>query len=227
MDNLIHQVPDRVSGDFYWACQTEETIFLAVVDCTGHGVPGAFLAMIGTTLLNQIVREEKNHDPALILERLHGLVNESLKNTNDGMDMSLCKIEKRGKVTFVGARRPLYLVSPGPDGEPELVETNGTRRSIGGHSRRDPKPFVNHEIQVNGSHTLYMTTDGFGDQVNPAGKKLGSKRLKELLCAYSHLSVDEQKRALSSYLTDYMGNVPQRDDITIMGLKFLLPIPKG
>ncbi|MBE9481724.1 MAG: SpoIIE family protein phosphatase, partial [Bacteroidetes bacterium] len=210
-----------VSGDFYWFSQIKDKMLVAVVDCTGHGVPGAFMSMIGNSLLNKIVNENKIFDPAVIMERLHNGVRAALKQegedveTQDGMDVCLCVLEtKKKKITFTGARRPLYHIH-----NSELVEIKGDRKSIGGLQKEEKRTFTKNEIEVNPGDMIYMITDGFADQSNAQEKKYGSRRLKEYLQKNTKLGSSEQKEALLAELKTHQGDEVQRDDITVLGIK--------
>ncbi|WP_299457266.1 SpoIIE family protein phosphatase [uncultured Microscilla sp.] len=250
-----------VSGDFYWLLQRGNKTFVAVVDCTGHGVPGAFMSMIGNTLLNEIVNEKNVEEPALILEVLHLEIRTALrqaqKKNDDGMDVCLCLIEQLPqsprckKVTFAGARRPLlYSVA---SVEPELLnnptkETDvsaynatvatiekqitankepttlhiikGTKRSIGGVHHYENRPFLNHQVILPENTVLYLTTDGYADQHNPQREKYSRQRLYTFIETIARMPLGQQKKALNNELEQHMVDaVPQRDDITIVGIK--------
>ncbi|MCK4358181.1 MAG: PAS domain S-box protein [Candidatus Cloacimonetes bacterium] len=230
VDEIIHKIllehfvifkpREIVSGDFYWFSKTEELI--AVVDCTGHGVPGAFMSMIGNSLLNKIVNEDKIFDPAIILENLHDGVRFSLKqeseetDTHDGMDACLCLYDPISrKVTFAGAKRPLYYIN-----NSKLIEIKGDRKPVGGKQKEEKRIFTNKEIDIQPGDIIYLTTDGLADQNNSKGIKYGSRRLKEFLLEHSKLSLSEQKEALLIDLNKFQGDEPQRDDILIIGIRF-------
>jgi serine phosphatase RsbU (regulator of sigma subunit)/predicted negative regulator of RcsB-dependent stress response len=229
---IVSKPRDIVSGDFYWA-HTIETpnygilSFVAAVDCTGHGVPGAFMSMIGNTLLNQIVLERHIHDPAHILEELHLAVRRALKqdeeedederSSQDGMDVCLCRIEP-GKLIFAGAKRPLYIVRPSVDGV-ECEEIKGNKGSIGGKQREERRTFTNHELPITQPVTVYLTTDGFADQPNAALEKFGSRRLRALLAEMAIFPARRQRQSFLSELKEFQAGAAQRDDITIIGLK--------
>lgn len=217
---VIFKPREIVSGDFYWFSKTEELI--AVVDCTGHGVPGAFMSMIGNSLLNKIVNEDKIFDPALILENLHDGVRFSLKqesgetDTHDGMDACLCLYNPISrKVTFAGAKRPLYYIN-----NSKLIEIKGDRKPVGGKQKEEKRIFTSKEIDIQPGDIIYLTTDGLADQNNSKGIKYGSRRLKEFLLEHSKLSLSEQKEALLIDLNKFQGYEPQRDDILIIGIRF-------
>lgn len=216
---VIYLPQSIVSGDFYWLAHAQEEILVAAVDCTGHGVSGAFLSMIGHTLLNKIVLEDHILDPAQILEHLHSGVRTALQqetgDTRDGMDVCLCRIyADRQHATFAGASRPLYYVT-----QQQFQEIKGNRKSIGGIQKEAQRTFTNHDIALAPGDTLYLSSDGLADQPDPNGKKLGSKQLKALLSEVAPLSITEQERSIRSHLQAHQQNEPQRDDILLMGLR--------
>jgi ligand-binding sensor domain-containing protein/serine phosphatase RsbU (regulator of sigma subunit) len=218
---IIFKPRDIVSGDFYWFGQNEDNYFIAAVDCTGHGVPGALLSMIGNMMLNEIVSEKSLSDPAQLLSNLHQGVRSALKQENreamadDGMDVGVCMFDlKKGKITFAGAGRPLYYIK-----NSDLFEIKGDRKAIGGRQKEEHRTFTNHTIDFPSGVTLYLTTDGFVDQSNQKNKKYGSQRLKQFLKTNAHLSMDQQKEALLKELDSHQGKEEQRDDITIIGIK--------
>lgn len=228
---LIFRPKDIVSGDFFWIYvrpgHTTPQVFVAVADCTGHGVPGAFMSMIGTTLLNQIIGDEGILEPAQILNRLHIGVqkilnqNEQDSETQDGMEICLCKIEGYS-VTFAGANRPLYLVNQTETGDHKVEEIKGDRKPIGGRELNIPRVFTNCEISVGDGTRLFLTTDGYADQAGPDRGRIGTKYLKKSLVETSRLSLVDQKSALTNFLVQYQAGEPQRDDITILGLELPL-----
>lgn len=206
---ILFKPKDIVSGDFYWFHSTDTRKYIAVVDCTGHGVPGALISMVGEMLLNQIVVERSVSDPALVLEEMHERVNRLLRQddvgaSQDGMDVALCVIDA-DRVLFAGARRPLFYV--GKDGR--VVEIKGNRRTIGGR-RKQAQAFSSQEFPLAECRTLLLTTDGLTDQPGPTGK-FGKKRLIELL-EQSTLTMESLERALKSH----QEHEPQRDDITVI-----------
>ncbi|EAY24630.1 7TM diverse intracellular signaling domain-containing protein [Microscilla marina] len=247
---VLYQPKDIVSGDFYWVSKVNtalqldnlslpgkeiqlttkrltpsrnETVFLAVVDCTGHGVPGAFMSMIGNSLLNEIVNEARVLSPAKILTRLHEKVQQELKQNQDsrlnhGMDVCLCKLEqmpeKNVKVTFTGAKRPLYYIKGGKFGE-----LKGDRMSIGGWSKKARESFTEQTLELQSGDVLYLTTDGYADNPNPQRKSFGTSRLKKLLADQVGIIVKQQHKSLIEALVGYQEDADQRDDITIVGVK--------
>ncbi len=222
---VIFKPKDVVSGDFYWFSHIEEENmgFLAVVDCTGHGVPGAFMSMIGNTLLNEIINHEKNYETDDILVQLHEGVRDSLKQNNnqnkDGMDLSLCRIKKlenqQYEVQFSGAKSQLYI---GKEGE-EITEIRGDRKSIGGWQKEVKRTFSKQEITLKSGEYLFLASDGYTDAADQKRKKIGYKTLKKILAQNLHLSMTEQGAALLETLYEHQKGVDQRDDITVIGIK--------
>jgi len=227
---LIYRPRDIVSGDFYWMSENlaianeGQKVMLAVVDCTGHGVPGAFLSMIGIKLLNAIVNERKEYQPKQVLELLNAGVFNALKQgeaaSDDGMDVSLCLIEKKEsgkfKLTYCGARRPLYF-SRGSDQKIEIVP--GDRKTIGGKFFQH-QVFTQKELFLSSGDRIFLTTDGISDQNAPNRQKFGSKRLIKLLEDSLDLSLENQGRAVEAALDAFMQNEKQRDDISLLALRF-------
>ncbi|MCP4213083.1 MAG: SpoIIE family protein phosphatase, partial [bacterium] len=225
---VIFRPKDIVSGDFYWINRVEDKVFVAVIDCTGHGVPGAFMSMIGNTLLNDIINDKKIADPAMILEHLNNGIRLALKqetdrsDTHDGMDVCLCVIDvatSEKQLAFTGARRSLFIVRKG-SGKPEFQEIKGTRQSIGGRQKSGKKKeFARCDLQLESGDIFYLTTDGFIDQQDDHEVRFGSKRLREFLLKISQKSVAEQKESLLVELGAHQGAEEQRDDITIIGVR--------
>ena len=214
---------DIVSGDFYWHEQAGGYHFIAVVDCTGHGVPGAFMSMMGSILLNEIVLEEQCYEPAKILEELDHLVRYSLNqgsgSNRDGMDLSICRLKHHEEggttLTYAGAKRPLFYF----DWQSHtLKKVKGTRRSIGGRLRHQ-RPFEQQQFDLHKGTRLYLFTDGYPDQHNLRGVKLGSLRLEQLLEQIAPNDLQEQGLTLHEKLRKHQGTQEQRDDITFLGLE--------
>jgi serine phosphatase RsbU (regulator of sigma subunit) len=228
---IIYMPKDIVSGDFYWFSGFDEkkaqsnSQFIAVVDCTGHGVPGAFMSMIGNRLLNEIVSERQVHDPKEILELLNKEIRIALRqeqtDNNDGMDLLLCRFDKRKNndfgITFSGAKRTLYILKKENS---ELICLQGERKSIGGiGEKKESLEFTSQELILKQGDHIYMLTDGIIDQNGPDRKRFGSKKIEELIVFLGKTSMDEQKDIFKKTLADFMDKEVQRDDITIIGLK--------
>lgn len=219
---VIFKPKDLVSGDFYWLAKNENKIFLAIVDCTGHGVPGAFMSMIGNTLLNEIINQEKIDAPNEILSKLNQGVRLALKqkdSTNsDGMDLALCCIEATDEhnfqVQFSGAKSSVYYFS-----DNQLTEIRGDRKSIGGWQKETEKIFTNVDFSLKKGDLMYFSTDGYTDASDKQRKKIGYKRFQEILATNTHLSLKEQGAALLEVLYTHQGQTEQRDDVTLVGIK--------
>jgi len=219
---VLFKPRDVVSGDFYWYAKRGDKNIIACVDCTGHGVPGAFMSMIGNTLLNEIVNEKGIEKPSEILNLLNERVRQSLKQdladneTQDGMDLALCSINlKTGILEYAGANRSLYIIRNGA-----LEEIKPTKSAIGGHKLMEDKNFQNHEIRIQNNDSIYMTTDGYADQFGgPLGKKFMVKRLNQLLIELQPLSMEQQEQKLEKSLESWQGSVEQVDDILVIGIR--------
>lgn len=214
---------DIVSGDFYWQYQDGQYDYIAVVDCTGHGVPGAMMSMIGHQLLNQIVIRKGVSEPADILKELDDNVDQALfghmgTGVRDGMDLILCRIDRAKKqICFSGALRPLFHVSSNG-----LSEHRGNRRPIGNFIIENPNnDFEQHTVNYEEGDTIYLTSDGYYSQFGgPNGKKMMKNRFKTLLEEIGQLSMDNQYNRLLSYFEDWQGDEDQVDDILIIGIQF-------
>ena len=221
---MIFRPKDVVSGDFYWLREIEGRTFIASVDCTGHGVPGAFMSMIGSRLLNEIINEANVLEPAKILDELHLRLKNALKQeesrNDDGMDVSLCRIDAleedtlEREIVFAGAKRHAVWISRG---ESHILK--GDKKSIGGWRKTKKRPFIQLQMTAKKGDALYLFTDGITDQNNIAGAKYGSKRLHQLLSQNSDFDMSEQKTILEEDLARHQGNQKQRDDITLIGIR--------
>ena len=215
---------ETVSGDFYWMKQQGDLLVFTVADCTGHGVPGAFMSMMGVTFLNEVCTNiNDDTQPSQILEDMRGLVISTLKQESasplepkDGMDMALCILNlKTKKIKFSGANNPMYLVRKG-----ELREFKAIKNPIGQYPRL--KPFETEEFQAEHGDYSYMFSDGFADQFNgETGKKVTYGRLKNLLTDINKESDNPkiQKQKLLDFITTWRGNFVQMDDILIGGYR--------
>jgi len=224
-DCFILYIPrDVVSGDFTWFSQIEGKLFFAAVDCTGHGVPGAFMSMIGHTILSEIVNENRIFDPARILEMLHEGIVKALKQhesgNTDGMDVCLCRVEPQGDgqhfaLTFAGAKRSLYIFQ-----NREISEIKGDRFTVGGTQLVQEVSFENHYLQLAKGDCIYLSTDGFIDTPNPDREKFGSEKFRTRLLTYAKESMLLQKKFMHEELKFNKRGAVQRDDITLMGIRF-------
>ena len=219
---LIFRPKDIVSGDFYWIKQTDEHLLIAVADCTGHGVPGAFMSMLGNAFLNEIITHNDVTKPSEVLNRLRELVIASLEQsgddsvTRDGMDISFCAINlKTRELQFAGAYNSMFLIRNN-----ELTEIKANRFPVG-HYYKGNQPFENTNIQLQSGDYLYLLTDGILDQFGGEyGSKFSAKRFRSLLKEICHLPMDNQKVSVERALDSWMNNkYDQIDDITMLGLK--------
>ena len=228
---ILYRPKDIVSGDFYWFTQIHENgmpspiTFLAVVDCTGHGVPGAFMSMIGNRIFNEIIAEKRILEPSKILELLNQYIVEALKqettDNTDGMDVCLISMEhtenNTKNIRFAGAKRPLYYFSKN-DGE--IKKIKGDRYSIGGiNKNKKEKQFTIKGLKLHKGDILYLTTDGIFDQVNNSRKRFSSKRFLNVLNQNTDQSLEIQHSEMEKTLEEFRGNSEQRDDITVLGAK--------
>ncbi|MFM1933113.1 MAG: hypothetical protein RL226_2416, partial [Bacteroidota bacterium] len=222
-DAFIYMRPkDIVSGDFYWFHRDEQHCWIACVDCTGHGVPGAFMSMIGAKLLSQTIVENRVHDPGIVLQAIDYYVVSELKqhdvNTqvSTGMDISLCHFDfENRKVSFAGAFHQLYHVHEG-----HLEVHKGNRYSLGGTFIMENKEFTTRELDFSPGDTFYLCTDGFVDQFGGNNvKKFTKRRLQELILNMQGQSMYDQELRLKSEFQDWKGANPQIDDILVIGLQ--------
>ncbi len=222
-DNFVFYQPrDIVSGDFYWFAQKGPLFIIAAVDCTGHGIPGAFMSMIGTTLLNKIVFDYNITDPAEILKTLNKDINlslhqeESSDSSHDGMDIALCAIDKEKKeLRFSGAGRPMYLWR---NGEVLMFKTN--KGGIGGVYGNIFPEFGEEVVKLENKDCVYIFSDGYADQFGEKTQsKFSSRRLRELLQKIGHLPMNDQGIAVRDAFFNWKGNELQFDDVLVMGFK--------
>jgi ligand-binding sensor domain-containing protein/serine phosphatase RsbU (regulator of sigma subunit) len=212
---------DIVSGDFYWMYDNGDTQFIAAVDCTGHGVPGAFMSIIGHNSLNKVVREYGLTRPGAILDQLNIEVIKSIlqsqeKGINDGMDLALVALNKKNNtLEFAGAYNPLYLVRNG-----EVIVYKGDRFPIGMSTMQQKKTFSNIVIEIQPGDMIYMTSDGYADQFgSTGGKKFKAINVKRILSEIWDLPVHVQKERLEKEIMDWKGELPQVDDIMLIGTR--------
>lgn len=232
---ILYRPKDIVSGDFYWFMPIEQTILFAVVDCTGHGVPGAFMSIVGDNGLNQAVNQETKNNPGLILDLLNEKVKSALhteeERIRDGMDVALCSFDKQLSVlNFSGANNPLYIIreksKAAIDFADRLVELNGyvlyeikgTSQPIGEYEKEIS--FTNNTISVLPGDSIYIFSDGYADQFGgDEGKKLKYKVFKEILLSIQSYTMEEQKQKLEQYFDDWKNGYEQIDDVCVMGVR--------
>jgi serine phosphatase RsbU (regulator of sigma subunit) len=210
-----------VSGDFYWIGENDKNIFFTVADCTGHGVPGAFMSTLGISTLNEIITNRKNLQANTVLNLLREKTKTSLHQTGkegeaaDGMDIAFCILHKNRKtLEYSGAYIPLILIQGG-----EIKEYRGDRMPIGIYYK-EKGPFTNFEINVKKGDTIYIFSDGFTDQFGgPDDGKYKRANLKKLLSEIYYKPMSEQKQILETVFEEWKGNEDQIDDVTIIGVK--------
>lgn len=220
---VLYEPKDIVSGDFYWFGVKDDLEIIAAVDCTGHGVPGAFMSMIGSNLLNQVIVENNITEPGAILTELNKRVKHALKqedegsiDTSDGMDLALCAVDRKKKiVNFAGAYRPLYLVRDG-----DVKQYKADKAPIGGGRHTTSIDFANNQIPYEDGDMIYMFSDGFPDQFGGTrGKKFMAKRFREVLLEIGDKDMREQGERLKDVLHEWQGEYEQVDDIIVIGIK--------
>jgi serine phosphatase RsbU (regulator of sigma subunit) len=200
---------------------------MAVIDCTGHGVPGAFMTMIASSGLRRIIKDEGCHDPATILKQLNFIVKTSLQQdkkdtlSDDGLDAAICFIsdceENKGKVlTYAGAKIPLFYVE---NNEVNIIK--GDRQSIG-YKRSDLAfNFTNHTIKIEDNMSFYLSTDGFIDQLGgDYNRRFGTAQFRKLIKENAHLSFERQRKVFIRAFNEYKGANERRDDVTVIGFTF-------
>ena len=223
---IYYKPRDVISGDFPWFFpKKEDIIYIAAVDCTGHGVPGALLSFIGYFLLNNIVDHEKEYTSGEICDKLHAGVRKTLKqessetDARDGMDIAFCKINTRTReIQYAGAHRPLYLLRNG-----ELIEFKGDRKAIGGiPNRKKPElPFTNHVIPYQSGDKIFFFTDGLPDQLGGMdNKKYSPRRVREAITEKPGFTMNQFRNYFMQDFEDWMKNAKQIDDVLLIGIEF-------
>ncbi|EME71686.1 Serine phosphatase RsbU [Paramagnetospirillum caucaseum] len=217
---------DIVGGDYYWTGTFGDKTVVAVMDCTGHGVPGAFMTAVVSSILARILHHHGHDDPAVILALLNFLVKSALRQdradapADDGLDAAICVFDKsRGVATFAGANLPLMVWSGG-----HIKVIRGDRRSLGYRDSPPDATFACHEVPIVPGAVFYLYTDGLIDHMGgPNGRLFGRKRLQEALGGLAHLPLEEQKERLFATLDAWRGEQPCRDDMTFIAIRPLAP----
>ncbi|BDX37858.1 hypothetical protein CYCD_12130 [Tenuifilaceae bacterium CYCD] len=222
---IYYHPRDVVSGDFPWFFLKDDYIYIAAVDCTGHGVPGALLSFIGYFTLNNVVDHDSSYTAGEILDRLHFGVRKTLKqdrpdaDARDGMDIAFCKINpKKKELHYSGAHRPLFLVRKG-----ELLEYKGNRKAIGGipHPKKAEENFENYVIEIQSGDRIYFFSDGIVDQVGGEDKrKYGPQRVRDIILNNQKLSMPDLSEVFSKDFEQFKGELKQVDDILLIGIEF-------
>ena len=219
---ILNKPKDILSGDFYWIAETDDKIFVAAADCTGHGVPGALISIVNFNLLNKAVLERGITEPSEILDAVNKWLTESLNQTTeestikDGMDISLISISKHDRsVKFSGANNPLYLFS-----DNELIEYKADRFPVGAYINEKINHFTTNDISVKQGDTIYLFSDGFPDQFGgEKGKKYKYKQFKETLALAKDLPISEQHDFLFNAYATWRGTIEQTDDVLFMAIE--------
>ncbi len=221
---ILFKPRDIVSGDFYWVKQVNNYIIICAADCTGHGVPGAFMSMLGISYLNEIVQQREITQANEVLNELRRQIKRSLRQhgnkngSKDGMDIAICVIDTKTKnMQYAGAFNSLYVIKEIND-KPQLVEIKADRMPVGIYIGKE-KTFTNHEVKLEIGDTFYIFSDGYPDQLGASGKKFMTANFKKLLLEIQDQSMAEQKEILEQKLSDWMGNEPQVDDILVIGVR--------
>ncbi len=222
---VLYKPKDIVSGDFYWIERKEGKTMFAAVDCTGHGVPGAFMSIVGYNILRHVVSNNNFTTPSLILDGLNQGVSETLHHggheheegqAKDGMDVSFCTIDFNTLVLqYAGAYNPLYIIRKG-----QLIQTKADKFPIGLFLGEEKKKFTNHSIQLQRGDTVYIFSDGFADQFGgPYGRKFMAVPFRVLLMDINKEPIEKQRDILNKTLEEWRGQLDQVDDILIIGLR--------
>jgi serine phosphatase RsbU (regulator of sigma subunit) len=220
---ILFKPLDVVSGDFYWYKQQKNEVYIAAADCTGHGVPGAFMSILGITFLNELINENRSGKPNEILDQLRENVIRSLRQSDgksqvkDGMEVALCKINLESRMMqYSGAFRPMFLIR-----DNVIQHISGDKMPIGVYGE-DDAAFTSTEIQLEKNDVIYIFTDGYVDQIGgPERKTFRTTRLKELLLNISGLTMCEQRSLLDGKIKEWQGELEQIDDILMVGIKIL------
>lgn len=209
-----------MSGDFYWMDEKNGKVYYSAVDCTGHGVPGAFMSIVAYNNIQTAFNDPTNNTPASILNALNKGITKSLHqkegNTRDGMDMAICAIEKNNNyIEYAGANNALYIVRNG-----QVLETKPNKQAIGSYNEEETKEFTNHVIEVQKEDMVYIFSDGYADQFGGAkGKKLMYKKFRQILIENAALNTYEQQAHLNNYIENWKDKLEQVDDILVIGLR--------
>jgi serine phosphatase RsbU (regulator of sigma subunit) len=219
---IFYQPRDIISGDFYYVNKRNEKLIVGVGDCTGHGVPGALMSIMGVTFLNEIIAHGSFSNAGSILNLMREHVMDALCQTGDenerkdGIDLALCVIDPKTNIlSFSGAFNPVYIVR-----DSKLVEITGDMMPVGVDAVEE-LCFTSHLYQLNHNDTIYLFTDGFADQFGgPDNRKFKYKPFRNLLCEISGLSMDDQKLTIEKTFNNWKGNLKQLDDVLIFGFRY-------
>ncbi len=218
---IFYQPREVVSGDFYYLSKRNDLLFVAVGDCTGHGVPGAFMSILGITCLNEIIMHGSYVHAGSVLNQMREHVMEALCQTGqesdqrDGIDIALCMIDlKKGILNFAGAFNPVYIVRG-----KSFFEIAGDMMPVG-IGAEEERSFKNHQYELDAKDTLYLFSDGFVDQFGGAsGKKFKYEPFRKLMVEFGHLPMQQQEQHIRQTFSDWKGNHPQVDDVLVFGFR--------
>jgi serine phosphatase RsbU (regulator of sigma subunit) len=217
---IFYKPRDIVSGDFYWIGRADKRMVVVAADCTGHGVPGAMMSMLGVAFLNEIVERDGIAEPGKILDNLRKKIIHALKQhgaemeQKDGMDIAAIAIDLKTKnLEFAGANNPLYLLR-----NDELLETKGDKMPVAIHQHMEP--FTNHILELHEGDMMYIFSDGYPSQFGgPEGKKLMNKNFRAIILEMKDLPMNEQRDRIEQQFVSWQGNYEQVDDVLVIGLK--------
>ncbi|MBI2271482.1 MAG: SpoIIE family protein phosphatase [Bacteroidetes bacterium] len=218
---ISYKPKDVLSGDFFWFKRKGNKFFIAVADCTGHGVPGALLSMMGSNLLHEIVNKREVSHPADILNQLNKgvrkILNHDKTSLQDGMDIVLCSIDLETNIAeCAGANRPLYVVRKG-----EFNEIAADKTAIG---QAENTMYANHVLYLEANDRIFLSTDGYADQFNDkSAKKISKKRLISLLTKSCYIPIDVQEQIINSFFDEWKGKQEQIDDVLLLGIEIKDP----
>lgn len=236
---IYYRPKDIVSGDFYWVDEADDKVFFAAVDCTGHGVPGAMMSVIGLKLLNQAIQDKKLVVPADILQYIDAGVNDTLRQSydpnavKDGMDLALCRLDyKTLTLQYAGVFNSLWILRKNVASTyvvkserevfygADLLEIKADKFYIGNNKDGVADTFTNHTIKLQKDDCIYIFTDGYADQFGgPKGKKFKYNKFKDVLVESAHLPIDDQYNMLNKVFIDWKGSQEQVDDVLVIGVK--------
>lgn len=217
---VFYQPKDIVSGDFYWVEQIGDNVVFCVVDCTGHGVPGAFVSLIANNALNKVVLENGVTEPGAIINALNIIITDLFKRSGesirDGMDIGVCCLNKKhNSLDFSGAFNSLFIVSNGM-----LKEIKGNRESVGASIFKRKKNFINHKVELKKGDRVYLSSDGYPDQFGgEKGRKLKWSGFRNVLVNASKLPITEQKNEIERFFNNWKKDIEQLDDVCVMGVE--------
>ncbi|MCW3077649.1 MAG: response regulator with CheY-like receiver, AAA-type ATPase, and DNA-binding domain [Bacteroidetes bacterium] len=219
---ILNKPKDIISGDFYWVSKHDNKIIVGVMDCTGHGVPGALLSVVGHNAINKTINELGITQPSRVLDSVNTIIKNTLRqdkesDIKDGMDMALCTFDTiTGVMEYSGANNNLYIVS-----EQKLKIVKACRLTIGSVQEDVPGPPLNHSVQLKQGDCLYLFSDGYAHQFGRENnKKFNTNRFQKLLLSIHKESMEKQKNIILSTFNTWKGNYEQVDDVLIIGIRF-------